>query len=202
MIKILITIPLLLLTPALAGALYGTTDKEFFDSTDRYAHPRSVEEYRRIVPQRDDIYGFCRSAGHIKQCLARLGQVGQQDDAAAQKTIPDITGDWRSLDVDDRKFHIERTADGWKMGAPDLEETFKITGVEPGDDRTAVVNVTFDSADEGTEARGHGQIKWFSSEGLLVVSEQVTWRNQMDWAHGKTLKRPETFVYSYKRQQP
>jgi hypothetical protein len=58
----------------LASCLYGQTDHAFFNSYDRYAHPRSVEEYRRIVP-RDDMYGFCRSAEHLKQCLQRFKEV-------------------------------------------------------------------------------------------------------------------------------
>jgi hypothetical protein len=42
-----------------------------WNDPDRYAHPRSVEEYRKIVPK-DDTYGMCRSAGHLKKCLAWL----------------------------------------------------------------------------------------------------------------------------------
>jgi hypothetical protein len=58
----------------LAECLYGKTDEEFLDSADRYAHPRSVDQYRHIVPN-DDIAGMCRSAGHVKECLSRLHDV-------------------------------------------------------------------------------------------------------------------------------
>jgi len=39
---------------------------------DRYAHPRTVEEYREIVPDEVDAYGFCRSAEHLAECLAKI----------------------------------------------------------------------------------------------------------------------------------
>ena len=39
---------------------------------DRYAHPRSVEEYRAIVPDDAYKYGMCRSAEHLPECLAEI----------------------------------------------------------------------------------------------------------------------------------
>jgi hypothetical protein len=60
---------------AMAGSLYGTTDNDFFTAKDRYAHTRTVEEYRRIIPTNYDMYGFCRSAGHIKECLQRFKEL-------------------------------------------------------------------------------------------------------------------------------
>ena|SRR5215475_11987674 len=44
---------------------------DFVGALDRYAHPRSVAEYRRLVPH-DDMYGMCRSAGHVRECLDQL----------------------------------------------------------------------------------------------------------------------------------
>ena len=41
-------------------------------SPDYRAHPRSVEEYRAIVPDRGDLYGMCRNAGHIAQCVWKI----------------------------------------------------------------------------------------------------------------------------------
>jgi hypothetical protein len=41
-------------------------------AADRYAHPRSVEEYRSIVTVELDTYGMCRNAKHLDQCLWRL----------------------------------------------------------------------------------------------------------------------------------
>jgi hypothetical protein len=39
----------------LAQCLYGSTDDDFIHAWDRYAQPRSVEQYRRIVPNAADI---------------------------------------------------------------------------------------------------------------------------------------------------
>jgi hypothetical protein len=36
------------------------------------AHLRSIKEYRRIVPAEADMYGMCRNAGHLDQCIWRL----------------------------------------------------------------------------------------------------------------------------------
>jgi hypothetical protein len=58
-----------------AECFYGKTDHDFFDSPDRYAHMRSVEEYHRIVANADDRGGFCRSAGHIRECLVSLNEL-------------------------------------------------------------------------------------------------------------------------------
>jgi hypothetical protein len=49
--------------------LYGTTIESFDAAPDRYAHSRSVEEYRRIVSPDDDAFGMCRHAEHLDQCL-------------------------------------------------------------------------------------------------------------------------------------
>lgn len=63
----------LALTPtAWAENLYGTTTDDLVSASDRYAHPRSIEEYRRIVPAEADMYGMCRNAGHLDQCIWRL----------------------------------------------------------------------------------------------------------------------------------
>jgi hypothetical protein len=48
---------------------YGTTMDSFADAPDRFAHPRSVEEYRRIVSDEVDAFGMCRSSEHLDQCL-------------------------------------------------------------------------------------------------------------------------------------
>jgi hypothetical protein len=42
---------------------------------DRYAHPRSVDEYRDIVSEEADPYGICRSAEHLPDCLAEINGV-------------------------------------------------------------------------------------------------------------------------------
>jgi hypothetical protein len=55
-----------------AESLYGTTDQDFFDAQDRYMEPRSVEEYRRIVPVDGDPVGFCRQAEHLRECLTAM----------------------------------------------------------------------------------------------------------------------------------
>ena len=76
MTKILIALALLLaVNSAHARAIegdrdfYGTTIESFDAAPDRYAHPRSVEEYRRIVSEDDDAFGMCRNAEHLDQCL-------------------------------------------------------------------------------------------------------------------------------------
>ena len=59
-------------TSAAAQNLYGTTMDDLINARDRYAHPRSLQEYRRIVPQIADRYGMCRNAGRLDQCIWRL----------------------------------------------------------------------------------------------------------------------------------
>ena len=69
-----LTVAVLLLTAGFARAenLYGTTENNILDSPDRHAHPRSVKDYRRFVPESFDMYGMCRNAGHPDQCIWRL----------------------------------------------------------------------------------------------------------------------------------
>jgi clan AA aspartic protease (TIGR02281 family) len=57
---------------AYAENLYGTNMDDFINASDRYARPRSVEEYRRVVPVETDKYGMCRNAAHLDQCVWRL----------------------------------------------------------------------------------------------------------------------------------
>jgi hypothetical protein len=72
-------------TVAIITALITTTsaiaaDKNFYpmsvadleQSSDLRAHSRSVEEYRKLVPDKADIYGMCRNAGHIAQCVWKI----------------------------------------------------------------------------------------------------------------------------------
>lgn len=74
--KFLFALALLLaISPSAMAAdknLYGTTTEDMISSPDRYTHPRSVEEYRQIVPVEADTYGMCRSAGHVDQCVWAL----------------------------------------------------------------------------------------------------------------------------------
>ena len=51
--------------PAWAENFYGTTTEDLVSAPDRYAHPRSIKEYRRIVPTEADMYGMCRNAAHF-----------------------------------------------------------------------------------------------------------------------------------------
>ena len=60
---------------ALLLSLTGITTAHAYDllnDPDRYAHPRSVEEYRAIIPEGADNYGMCRSAEHLAECLAEI----------------------------------------------------------------------------------------------------------------------------------
>jgi hypothetical protein len=61
-----------LLGSAQAENLYGTTWDDFAKSPDLRAHPRSVATYRRAVPVEADIFGVCRNAGDVGQCVWRL----------------------------------------------------------------------------------------------------------------------------------
>ena len=63
--------------PAQAGAkhernYYGSSMDDFVVASDRWQYPRSVEQYRHIVGPNVDVYGFCRSAEHLRQCLRHL----------------------------------------------------------------------------------------------------------------------------------
>ena len=71
---ILVGIAIGIAAPALAAEknLYGTTTEDFVSSPDRYAYPRSVQEYRRMVPLDLDAVGMCRNALHVEQCVWRL----------------------------------------------------------------------------------------------------------------------------------
>jgi hypothetical protein len=66
----------------LLQSLYGTTDHNFFAAKDRYAQPRSVEEYRRIVPNNYDPLGWCRSAEHILECLVAMNHMLDRQDTS------------------------------------------------------------------------------------------------------------------------
>jgi hypothetical protein len=66
----------------LLESLYGKTDHDFFDAKDRYRHARSVEEYRRIVPNNYDLYGFCRSAEHLLECLVAMNRMFDRQDTS------------------------------------------------------------------------------------------------------------------------
>jgi hypothetical protein len=57
------------------ASCYGKTNQDFFDALDRYQIFRTVEEYHRIVPYKDDIGGFCRKAEHIRACLVAMRQM-------------------------------------------------------------------------------------------------------------------------------
>jgi hypothetical protein len=59
--------PIALTAIARADNFYGTTT----DSPDRYAHPRSIEEYRRFIPVEADRNGMRRNAAHVDQCVIR-----------------------------------------------------------------------------------------------------------------------------------
>ena len=63
----------------LADCLYGFENHTFFDAKDRFAHPRSVEQYRKLVPDNADVYGMCRNAGHINYCLQNLRDINEED---------------------------------------------------------------------------------------------------------------------------
>jgi predicted aspartyl protease len=55
-----------------AENFYGATMDDLINAPDRYGHPRSIEEYRRMVPVEADKYGMCRSAAHLDQCVWQL----------------------------------------------------------------------------------------------------------------------------------
>jgi hypothetical protein len=65
---------LAILIPALAGmaGVLQASAYDLYGDGDRYAHPRSVEEYRAIVPDEADEYGMCRNAEHLAECLAEI----------------------------------------------------------------------------------------------------------------------------------
>jgi hypothetical protein len=69
-------------TQAFVECLYGTTDHEFFNAFDRYAQMRSVEEYRRIVPNEYDLGGFCRGAEHLRECLVAMNAMLDRQDTS------------------------------------------------------------------------------------------------------------------------
>jgi hypothetical protein len=66
----------------LLQSLYGTTDHDFFAAKDRHAQPRSVEEYRRIVPNNYDPLGWCRRAEHILECLVPMNHMLDRQDTS------------------------------------------------------------------------------------------------------------------------
>lgn len=72
MINKIIALALFSVTSAAAQNLYGTTPDDLINAPDRYAHPRSLQEYRRIVPQIADRYEMCRNSDHLDQCIWRL----------------------------------------------------------------------------------------------------------------------------------
>jgi hypothetical protein len=94
------------LSQAKAQCFYGTTDHEFFNSPDQYAHSRSVEHYRSIVGYNTDTGGFCRNAAHIRECLAAFndGRFGRPaNEPVDQKTVleqPERAGWVKSTDVE------------------------------------------------------------------------------------------------------
>ena len=71
-----------------AKNFYGTTDDEFFNAPDRYANPRSIQQYRSIAPSGVDVAGFCRSAEHLDQCLARSKVFLQAETKPDESSLP------------------------------------------------------------------------------------------------------------------
>jgi hypothetical protein len=74
----------------LLESLYGTTDDDFFFAADAHAYPRSVEEYRRIVPNNYDPMGFCRGAGHVLECLVAMNRMMDRLDTSKPLTQEQI----------------------------------------------------------------------------------------------------------------
>jgi hypothetical protein len=74
MIRLLtIAVALCLAAPAIATEnLYPMPIEDMEQSPHLRAHPRSVAEYRRIVPSKGDVFGICRNAGHLDQCLWKI----------------------------------------------------------------------------------------------------------------------------------
>jgi hypothetical protein len=66
--------------PLQSMCLYGLGSEEFMKAKDRRAHPRSIDEYRKLVPEPRDKRGLCRAAGHIKQCLEAMHDTGTSEE--------------------------------------------------------------------------------------------------------------------------
>ena len=86
--KRLALVLLLMSSSASAAGLYGFDEHSFVSSPDRYAHPRSVEQYRKLVPD-DDEYGMCRNAGHLGDCIKALHGMKVEEDANESVPEPD-----------------------------------------------------------------------------------------------------------------
>lgn len=56
--------------------LYGRTEKEFINSPDRRAHPRTEQQYRKVLgPGVSAGFSLCRDAAHVKERQQRLRDV-------------------------------------------------------------------------------------------------------------------------------
>jgi hypothetical protein len=116
-----------------------------------------------------------------------------------------FAGSWESLDTDNRNFRIVQTDDGWEMTAQDLHCTMKLVrNNEDGEsivEEMGTIQAHVDSVcmDEGTTAYSSGQMKLFGSGDYLVTAAMVYRRLGEQDGTDETLKKPEMFVYLYRR---
>ena len=143
------------------------------------------------------------AAAVMTAALAMTAQAwpAQPGALVAGRDISKFTGKWYSLDQDNREFTIERSSDGLKMRAPDLDCTIKYLQIHHDELNDLTADGQVECFDEGYAVRGTWLIRLFNS-GYLAVVQHTTATSTMkdDGEDTKWKKENSTYVSVYSRR--